>query len=182
VPGQQQPHPGQHPAGQEPHRDERDDRNEGAEANAGGERPTPFTAEQLATPRADAADVRQMWIIVGPYRGSVLTMPNAEAEAAKDDHWAVEMSEVSPPYDASKPREHDHELTDEERAHAVEAAQTWADNVNAPAEEEEAPEGETEEQRNAREERRRQRNHEHNEREMRPDGTGGNYRTRSPKA
>jgi hypothetical protein len=93
-----------------------------------------FTPEQLATPAPQLAGSRQMWIIVGPYRGSVLTMPDAEAEDAKDSHWAVEMSTVAPPFDASNPPDHDHELTEQDRMHAVEAANAWAAKVNAPPE------------------------------------------------
>jgi hypothetical protein len=95
---------------------------------------TAFTPEQLATPSPALTGFRQMWIIVGPYKGSVLTMPDAEAEAAKDDHWAVEMSTMAPPFDAANPPAHDHELTDEERAGAVTAANEWAAKVNAPPE------------------------------------------------
>jgi hypothetical protein len=120
-----------------------------------GATPTPFTAEQLATPSPAMAGHRQMWIIVGPYKGSVLTMPDAEAEDAKDSHWAVEMSTVSPPFNAGAEPEHDHELTDEDRAHAVEAANAWAANVNKPpeADDEPAVEGETADARREREQR-----------------------------
>jgi hypothetical protein len=105
-----------------------------AEQAAAASAPPQFTPEQLATPAPSLAGSRQMYVIVGPYRGNVLTMPDAEAESAKDNHWAVEMDTVAPPYDASKPREHDHELTDEDRAHAIVAANEWAASVNAPPE------------------------------------------------
>jgi hypothetical protein len=137
-----------------------------AAVQTAGEAPAQFTAEQLATPAPQLAGTRQMWIIVGPYRGTVLTMPDAEAEDAKDSHWAVEMATVAPPFDAANPPEHDHALTDEDRAHAVEAANAWAAKVNAPPET--APEGETEAQRREREQRR----------QMPPAKPAGEYETR----
>ena len=103
-------------------------------AERAANKPAQFTPEQLATPAPGMEGRRQMWIIVGPYRGSVLTMPDAEAESAKDNHWAVEMSTVAPPFDAENPAEHDHDLTDEDRAHAVESANEWAAKVNQPPE------------------------------------------------
>jgi hypothetical protein len=144
---------------------------ENRQASREAEAPAQYTAEQLATPAPAMAGFRQMYVIVGPYRGNVLTMPDAEAESAKDNHWAVEMSTVAPPYDASKPAEHDHELTEEDRAYAVEAANAWAANVNAPPDEP-PPEDETEAQRQAREQRNADR------RTMQPGGSGG-YQTRS---
>jgi hypothetical protein len=105
-----------------------------AEQAAAASAPPKFTPEQLATPALSMIGYRQMYIIVGPYRGNVLTMPDAEAEDAKDSHWAVEMETVAPPYDASKPREHDHELTEEDRNYAIEAANAWAAKVNLPPE------------------------------------------------
>jgi hypothetical protein len=105
-----------------------------AEQAAAASAPPKFTPDQLATPAPQLAGTRQMYIIVGPYRGNVLTMPDAEAENAKDNHWAVEMETVAPPYDASKPREHDHELTEEDRENAVKEANEWAAKVNLPPE------------------------------------------------
>ena len=162
----------------------------------------PIPADQLVTPRADDG-TRPMYIIVGPYRGQVLTMPDAEAEDAKDSHWAVEMETVAPPFDANEPFDHDHELTDEDRAYAVEAANAWAQAQADP--EEPAPEGEQDDARQAREKRnadrqarrkperkqaegetdeqrqaREKRNADHNEREMRPQPEQGGYTTRAP--
>jgi hypothetical protein len=169
-----------------------------ADIAASAARPIPY--EQLVTQPTGMEGSRQMWIIVGPYRGSVLTMPDAEAEDAKDSHWAVEMDTVAPPFDADTPPDHDHELTDEDRAYAVEAANAWAQAQSDP--EEPPPEGDEDDtQRQAREKRnaarqerrrparretdeqrqaRQKRNAEHNERQMRPDGTGGDYQTRAP--
>ena len=119
-------------------------------------RPIPY--EQLVTEPTGMEGSRQMYIIVGPYRGSVLTMPDAEAEDAKDSHWAVEMNTVAPPFDADTPPDHDHELTDEDRAYAVEAANAWAQAQANPEEpEEEARENETDEQRTEREQRNKDR-------------------------
>jgi hypothetical protein len=98
------------------------------------ETPAQFTPEQLATPAPQLAGSRQMYVIVGPYKGSVLTMPDDEAENAKDNHWAVEMDTVAPPFDADNPPDHDHELTDEDRANAVKEANEWAAKVNPPPE------------------------------------------------
>jgi hypothetical protein len=176
-----------------------------ADIAAGASRPIPY--EQLVTQPTGMEGSRQMYIIVGPYRGSVLTMPDAEAEDAKDSHWAVEMDTVAPPFDADKPFEHDHELTDEDRAYAIEAANAWAQAQSDP--EEPPPESEGDEARQAREKRnadrqarrkperkgetdeqrkaRQQRNNEHNERQMKPRpaskaNPAGSYETRDQKA
>ena len=183
VPGQEQsqlqPQPGQHPA-EQPHDRHHDD---AVEANAVAEKPATFTEEQIATPRADAADSRQMYVIVGPYRGSVLTMPNDEAENAKDNHWAIDMADMAPPFDANKPYEHDHELTEEERAYAVKEANEWAAKVNEPPEDPDAPppEGETEDQRKEREAKRHERDQarRHGSRNMRPEPGRPGYDTRA---
>jgi hypothetical protein len=171
-------------------------------------RPIPY--EQLVTASTGMEGMRAMWIIVGPYKGSVLTMPDAEAEDAKDSHWAINMSDMQGPFDANAPLEHDHELTDEDRAYAVEAANAWAQAQSDPEEpEEEAPQNETPDASTEREQRnkdrqkrnegrqarnkpqrkdetdeqrqaREKRNAEHNERAMQPDRTGGEYTTRAP--
>ena len=44
------------------------------------------------------------------------------------------MSDMAPPFDANAPLDHDHELTDEDRAYALEAANTWAAAQNPPPE------------------------------------------------
>jgi len=105
-----------------------------ADIAASASRPIP--AEQLVTQPTSGtlAEGRAMWIIVGPYKGSVLVMPDAEAEDAKDSHWAINMSDMAPPFDANAPLDHDHELTDEDRAYALEAANTWAAAQNPPPE------------------------------------------------
>jgi hypothetical protein len=152
----------QHPAaGQETNARHDDDKKPDTHQ---GEHVSTFSPEQLATPAPNLAGSRQMYIIVGPYKGSVLTMPDAEAEDAKDSHWAVEMDTVAPPFDADKPPEHDHELSEEDRAYAVEAADAWAAKVNEPPDEP-PPEGdETEAQREAREKRNADRKADHDRR------------------
>jgi hypothetical protein len=147
----------------------------------------PIPANQLVTEPTGMEGSRAMYIIVGPYRGQILTMPDAEAEDAKDSHWAVEMDKVAPPFDADTPFDHDHELTDEDRSYAIEAANAWAQAQYDP--EEPAVEGEDETARASREKRnadrqahrkperknetdeqrqaREKRNSDHNERQMR---------------
>ncbi len=110
------------------------------------------------------------------------------------------MSDMQGPFDANAPLEHDHELTDEDRAYAVEAANAWAQAQSDP--EEPAPEGDEDDtQRQAREKRnadrqarrkpdrsetdeqrqaREKRNADHNERAMQPQSEQGTYTTRAP--
>ena len=120
----------------------------------------PIPANQLVTaptsgPLADGG--RAMYVLVGPYRGNVLTMTDADGESAKDNHWAIDIVDMNKPFDADNPYGHDHELTDEDRAYAVKEANEWAAAQNPPpdpeGEDEAAPEGETEGQRQAREKR-----------------------------
>ena len=119
----------------------------------------PIPAEQLVTEPTSGplAGGRAMYALVGPYRGQILTMPDAEGESAKDNHWAIDIADMAGPFDANTPYDHDHELTDEDRAYAVKEANEWAAAQNPPPEppedEETAPEGETEDARQAREKR-----------------------------
>ena len=121
----------------------------------------PIPAERLVTaPTSDPlVSGRAMYVLVGPYRGNLLTMPDGEAESAKDNHWAIDLADMNKPFDADNPYDHDHELTDEDRAYAVKEANEWAEaQWNPPEEEEGAPEGETEDakrEREMRNERRR---------------------------
>jgi hypothetical protein len=74
-------------------------------------------AEQRAlVPNAEGNVI--MEVIAGPYRGNYLTMTAADAEEAKDSHWARDPGETD--------RTHDHELTEEDRQSALTQAQTWA--------------------------------------------------------
>ena len=119
----------------------------------------PIPAEQLVTAPTSEPLVggRAMYALVGPYRGQILTMPDAEGESAKDNNWAIDIADMSGPFDANKPYDHDHELTDEDRAYAVKEANEWAQaqygQGEADDEDEPAPEGETEDQRKQREKR-----------------------------
>ena len=126
-------------------------------------------AEPLALVPDEAGNV-VVEAIVGPYRGQRLTMPFAEGDQARDDHWVIN------PFD---PVAYDHPpLTDEERTASHEAATAWAqaqwDAAQGVEDEAPPPEAdETDEQRRARQ----QRNDEHNRRQMQPDDPAG-YPTR----
>jgi hypothetical protein len=180
-----------------------------ADIAANASRPIP--AEQLVTQPVGMEGTRAMWVIVGPYRHTVLTMPDAEAEDAKDSHWAINMSDIPSSFDAENNPlvDHDHELTDEDRAYAIEAANAWAQAQADPEEPDEpAPEGETGDARREREMRnegrqkrnterqakrkpqrnetdeqrqaREKRNSDHNQRAMQGGAPAGNYETRAP--
>jgi hypothetical protein len=137
-----------------------------AEANArvaseiAGRAAPPIPAEQLVTQPTSEPLVggRAMYVLVGPYRGSVLTMTDADGESAKDNHWAIDIADMAGPFDANTPYDHDHELTDEDRAYAVKEANEWAAAQSGQGETDDdeaeaAPEGETEDQRKQREKR-----------------------------
>lgn len=62
---------------------------------------------------------KQIDAIVGPYAGKRLSVTAADFEGAINDHWAVDP--FAEPDDEPHPP-----LSDEERTHAVEAANTWA--------------------------------------------------------
>jgi hypothetical protein len=92
-------------------------------------------AEQRAlVPNAEGNVI--MEIIAGPYRGNYLTMTAADAEEAKDSHWARDPGETD--------RDHDHELTEEDRQSALTQAQAWAQaqwDAAAGIEQQPPPEG-----------------------------------------
>lgn len=69
-----------------------------------------------------ADETRQIQVLLGPYRDHRLTVSSADADAAINNHWAVD------PFAApAAPDEEPHPpLTAEERTAALEAAQTWA--------------------------------------------------------
>ena len=74
-------------------------------------------AEKRAlVPNADGNVI--MEVIAGPYRGNYLTMTAADAEEAKDSHWARDPGETD--------RDHDHVLTEEDRQSAITQAHAWA--------------------------------------------------------
>ena len=132
-------------------------------------------AERQLVPDANGNVI--MEVIMGPYRGNYLTMTAADAEEAKDSHWARDPGETD--------RDHDHVLTEEDRQSALTQAHAWAQaQWDAAAalgdDDDEPPADETPEARQAREEKKRQREREHNERAMQPDNQGQpGYRTRT---
>jgi len=65
-----------------------------------------------------ADETKRVDVFMGPYRGNLLDMPTAEADAAINAHWA---RDPFLPYDT----EHG-ELSEQERADALAAANTWA--------------------------------------------------------
>jgi hypothetical protein len=68
-----------------------------------------------------ADETKQIQVILGPYRDHRLTVSAADAEAAINDHWAID------PFHVAEPDEEPHPpLSEEERTHALEAATTWA--------------------------------------------------------
>jgi hypothetical protein len=68
-----------------------------------------------------ADETKQIMVLLGPYRDHRLTVSAADAETAINDHWAID------PFHVAEPDEEPHPpLSEEERTHALEAAQTWA--------------------------------------------------------
>ena len=68
-----------------------------------------------------ADETRQIQVLLGPYRDNRLTVSAADADAAINNHWAVDPFHVAVPDEEPHPP-----LTDEERTAALEAATTWA--------------------------------------------------------
>jgi len=131
-------------------------------------------AERELVPNAEGNVI--MEVIMGPYRGNYLTMTAADAEEAKDSHWARDPGETD--------RDHDHVLTEEDRQSALTQAHAWAQaqwDAAAGIHDENPPEDETDEARQAREERRQQRDRQHNERAMQPGNPKTGYPTRAAK-
>ena len=153
-----------------------------------GEHVAPMSTDQAVTEPSSPPHVggRAMYVLVGPYKGSVLIMPEDEAENAKDNHWAIDQADMEPPFDAANPYEHDHDLTDEDRENAVREADEWAAKVNAPPEQpppeggegEEGVDGETEAQREAREKRNADRKKALQPEQQPAQRPGGDYVTR----
>ena len=67
-----------------------------------------------------ADETKRIDVIMGPYRGNLLTVSAADADAAVNAHWARDPFSGEPYGTAHDP------LSDEERASALEAANTWA--------------------------------------------------------
>ena len=68
-----------------------------------------------------ADETRQIQVLLGPYRDHRLTVSAADADAAINNHWAVDPNATHDPDEEPHPP-----LSDEERTAALEAAQTWA--------------------------------------------------------
>jgi hypothetical protein len=106
-----------------------------------------------------ADETRQIQVLLGPYRDHRLTVSSADADAAINNHWAVDPFHVAAPDEEPHPP-----LSDEERTAALEAATTWAqaqwDAAQGTGNTEPKPA-----QRPA-------------ERDMKPDDTSGRYATR----
>lgn len=65
-------------------------------------------------------ETRHIQVLLGPYRDHRLMVSAADAEAAINNHWAVDPNEVFDP-------DHQHPpLSEEERTAALEAATAWA--------------------------------------------------------
>ena len=67
-----------------------------------------------------ADETRQIQVLLGPYRDHRLTVSAADADAAINNHWAVDPFRAPPDEEPHPP------LSDEERTAALEAATTWA--------------------------------------------------------
>jgi hypothetical protein len=90
-----------------------------------GEASSRLSEDQLATPPSSPPQLggKQVAVTVGPHRSSVLTMPDAEADQAIADNWAV--AHPVGPFDAdAPPRE---PLDAAAQTAAEQAAQAWAD-------------------------------------------------------
>ena len=73
-----------------------------------------------------ADELKRVDVFMGPYRGHLLDMPTAEADAAINAHWARD------PY-STEPYGTGHDaLSDEERTAAMTAATDWAQAQWAP--------------------------------------------------
>jgi hypothetical protein len=67
-----------------------------------------------------ADEMKRIDVTMGPYRGNLLDLPAAEADAAIAAHWARD------PYSTEEYGTGHDPLSEEERASAMAAAQTWA--------------------------------------------------------
>jgi hypothetical protein len=65
-------------------------------------------------------ETKQIDVIMGPYRGNLLTVSAADADAAVNAHWARD------PHSGEEYGTGHDPLSDEERAAALEAANVWA--------------------------------------------------------
>jgi len=67
-----------------------------------------------------ADETRQIQVLIGPYRDHRLTVSAADADAAINNHWAVDPHVLPDPDDPHPP------LTEAERTAALMAATEWA--------------------------------------------------------
>jgi len=82
-----------------------------------------------------ADETKRIDVIMGPYRGNLLTVSTADADAAVNAHWARD------PHSGEEYGKGHDPLSDEERATALEAATTWAKAQWAGGTQEPPPEG-----------------------------------------
>lgn len=93
----------------------------------------PLSSEQIATPPASPPQFggKQVQVLYGPWAGSVVILPEADADQAIADKWAIEPAH--PPLDVhAEPVE---PLTDEEAQAASDAATEYAANYSGAGEE-----------------------------------------------
>jgi hypothetical protein len=76
-----------------------------------------------------ADETKVIDVIMGPYRGTRLTVSAADADAAVNNHWATD-SNAPPPAQDHEPHP---PLSEEERAAALTAAEAWAQQTWATA-------------------------------------------------
>ena len=159
----------QHPAAGHETNQRADDKKTARE----GEHVTGMAADQVTTEPSSPPHQggKMVAAIIGPMRGHVLVMPEAEADQAINDHWAVEQTST---HDQYKDQDDQHPpLDDAEREAAETAAKAWSDKAHGieapptepPPEVEPPPEDTTGLRRSV------------PDRGMRPD-PGGSYQTR----
>jgi hypothetical protein len=159
----------QHPAAGHETNQRADDKKTARE----GEHVTGMAADQVTTEPSSPPHQggKMVAAIIGPMRGHVLIMPEAEADQAINDHWAVEQTST---HDQDKDQDDQHPpLDDAEREAAEAAAKAWSDKAHGieppptepPPEVEPPPEDATGLRRTV------------PDRGMRPD-PGGSYQTR----
>ena len=93
-----------------------------------GEHVTGMAADQVTTEPSSPPHQggKMVAAIIGPMRGHVLIMPEAEADQAINDHWAVEQTST---HDQDDPDDHP-PLDDAEREAAEAAAKAWSDKAH----------------------------------------------------
>ena len=82
-----------------------------------------------------ADEMKRVDVFMGPYRGNLLDMPTAEADAAIAAHWARDPFSTEPYGEGHDP------MSDQERTDAMTAATEWAQAQWAKIEPPPPPEG-----------------------------------------